>query len=338
MKATELQTTLEPHVDWLRCEGGSRANLAGADLAGANLVGANLSEANLSGADLHWANLSGADLSWADLRRADLSGARLSKADLHWANLSWADLCRADLSEANLSWASLGWASLSGASLPGADLSGADLHRADLSGANLRGADLSEADLSEADLFEADLSGADLSGADLSGAKGLRTAREFMAQFDKDAEGWLVYKAIGKTDYAPPENWAIEVGAFLEEVVNPLPTLDCACGVNFGTLEWCQNQYPTSTIWRCRIAFEAGPDIVVPYATAGKARCGRLQLLEKESQRWTNRGASLTWSARFTSSSGSASPTMPNLIVCTHSNMAAGGSAVYRGCGHEYAW
>ena len=171
---------------------------------------------------------------------------------------------RANLSGANLSGANLTWANLSGA-----DLTGADLSRANLTGANLTWANLTGANLSRANL----------TGADLSGANGLRTAREFMAQFAKGAEGWLVYKAIGNTDYAPPEHWTIEEGAFLEEVVNPLPTLDCACGVNFGTLEWCRNQYPVSTIWQCRIAFEDGPDIVVPYSTSGKARCGRIQLL-----------------------------------------------------------
>ena len=154
-------------------------------------------------------------------------------------------------------------------------------HTAWLNCAGGKCADLSGANLSRADLSGANLSGADLSEANLSGAKGLRTSREFMSRFDKDGAGWFVYKAIGGTDYPTPDYWTIEKDAFLEEVVNPFPTIDCACGVNFGTLAWCQDTYPRSDIWLCRIAFEDGPDIVAPYGTEGKARCGRLQLLTK---------------------------------------------------------
>jgi len=146
--------------------------------------------------------------------------------------------------------------------------------------ADLRGADLRDADLRGADLRGADLSGADLSGADLSGCTGLLTARKFMAQFERDEYGWIVYKKFGSTDYVPPESWKIESGAFIEEVVNPLPTLDCACGVNFGLRKWCEVHYDNATLWRCRIRYEDGPDICVPYNTDGKARCGRLELIE----------------------------------------------------------
>ena len=63
----QLRTIIDQHGLWLRGEGGSRANLYGADLSRANLYGADLSGANLSGANLSWANLSGANLSWANL-------------------------------------------------------------------------------------------------------------------------------------------------------------------------------------------------------------------------------------------------------------------------------
>jgi hypothetical protein len=92
----ELKKTIEKHRKWIHNEdGGSRADLSGADLSGAylsraDLSGAYLSRANLSGADLSRANLSGADLSGAYLSRADLSGADLSGAYLSRANLSGA--------------------------------------------------------------------------------------------------------------------------------------------------------------------------------------------------------------------------------------------------------
>ena len=120
----DLKKILDEHLLWLNGEGGSRA-----DLRGANLFGANLSDADLRCANLSDADLPGADLSCANLRGADLSGADLSCANLRGANLFGANLSDADL--------------------PGADLSGANLRDADLSGANLRGADLSGASMDQ---------------------------------------------------------------------------------------------------------------------------------------------------------------------------------------------
>lgn len=73
MNKETLDKILNNHKKWLNNEeGGSFA-----DLSGANLSGADLSFADLSGADLSFANLSGADLSRADLSRANLRGANL---------------------------------------------------------------------------------------------------------------------------------------------------------------------------------------------------------------------------------------------------------------------
>ena len=118
----DLKKILDEHLLWLNGEGGSRANLRGADLFGANLSDANLRGANLSNADLR-----DADLRCADLRCADLFGA-----NLRGANLSDANLCNADLFGANLSDANL-----RNADLRNADLRRADLCRADLCGASI---------------------------------------------------------------------------------------------------------------------------------------------------------------------------------------------------------
>ena len=146
----DLKKILDEHLLWLNGEGGSRANLFGA---------------NLRNADLRDANLSNADLFGANLR-----GANLSNADLRCANLSNADLCGANLRGANLSNADLFGANLRGANLFGANLRNADLRDADLRCANLSNADLRGANLSNADLCGANLRGANLSNADLCGA------------------------------------------------------------------------------------------------------------------------------------------------------------------------
>ena len=133
----DLKKILDEHLLWLNGEGGSCANLFGANLRGANLSDADLRGANLSDADLRCANLSDADLRCANLRDADLRGANLSDADLRGANLSDADLRCANLSDADLRCANLRDADLRGANLSDADLRNADLCRADLCEASI---------------------------------------------------------------------------------------------------------------------------------------------------------------------------------------------------------
>ena len=90
----DLKKILDEHLLWLNGEGGSRA-----DLRGANLFGANLSDADLSDADLFGANLSDADLFGANLSDADLFGADLRGADLFGANLFGANLSGASMDQ-----------------------------------------------------------------------------------------------------------------------------------------------------------------------------------------------------------------------------------------------
>lgn len=82
----------EPHQQWLRGEGGRRANLLNTNLSYANLRYADLNYADLSGADFRYA-----DLRYVDLRFADLSGAKLSYADFRFADLSGTNLSGANL-------------------------------------------------------------------------------------------------------------------------------------------------------------------------------------------------------------------------------------------------
>ncbi len=100
------------------------------------------------------------------------------------------------------------------------------------------------------------------------------------ANFETTPEGWIVYKRVGRTPYHAPDRWVIAPGSELTEVCNPTRTNECACGVNFGTLEWCKKNYTDAILWRCLIRYADGPGIVVPYNTDGKARCEKLVLLE----------------------------------------------------------
>ena len=169
----------------------------------------------------------------------------------------------------------------SGANLSGADLSGANLYGADLSGANLSRANLYGADLSRANLSGANLSRADLSRANLSGAKGIKDLASlewFRRNFKKTKRGVIVYKCFHGT-FAPNPCWKIEPGAILTEICGPMPTDDCACGLNFATLEWVKANHPSKIVWRCLIRWAWLPGVVIPWNTDGKARCSKLMLL-----------------------------------------------------------
>ena len=176
-------------------------------------------------------------------------------------------------------------ADLSFANLRSADLSSADLRYADLCSANLsftdlRSADLSSADLRSTDLSYADLRSTNLGSADLSSAKNLLETWDFLEDFEYDNKGLICFKRLGRTEYDAPSHWKIEPGAILTEVVNPLRTIGCGCGVNVGSLKWCANHYMAADLWKVRIPIKALASVVIPYNTDGKFRCGMIELIE----------------------------------------------------------
>ncbi len=245
MNSNDLNIMLAGHLAWLdNKEGRERANLQCANLQYAKLQCANLQYANLQGA-----NLQGANLQCANLQYANLQGANLQYANLQDANLQ-------------------------GANLQGAKLQCANLQYANLQGANLQYANLQGAKLQDAKLQY----------ANLSGITGLLFAPTWLADnFATDPLGVIVYKAVGNTYFNAPPHWTIQPGQFITEIVQPSPTIDCACGINFATPAWLVKTYSRSlitAIWKCRIHWLDLASVVVPYNTAGKARCGRLQLLE----------------------------------------------------------
>ena len=67
MAVSNLKEILAEHKKWINNEGGTRANLRGADLRGADLRGADLRRADLREADLRGADILGAVLDFSCL-------------------------------------------------------------------------------------------------------------------------------------------------------------------------------------------------------------------------------------------------------------------------------
>lgn len=200
-------------------------------------------------------------------------------------NLMGMDLRGKNLSGWNLSRANIVHANLAGANLSGTDLSGANISLSNMAGANLRYANLRDAKFNGASLNGADLTGAlleyaDLSNADLSGATGLLSEIDYMKEnFEAVAEGYIVYKKFRQI-FAMPDRWKIAPGAVIEENVNTCRTSMSGCGINVGTYKTAQ-QFGSkkSPIYRLLIRWEWLPGVVVPYATDGRIRCSRAQIL-----------------------------------------------------------
>ena len=142
--------------------------------------------------------------------------------------------------------------------------------RANLSGANLSGADLRNAYLR---------------GANLSGATGMITPSEYLSKhFERCNKGYLAYKTFGDV-FPSPSRWSIKPGEILTETVNPNRADKCGCGINVAPLDWVKRNYD-GDIWQVLIRWEWLADVIVPYSTDGKIRCGKVELVKvvKEAQ------------------------------------------------------
>ena len=142
---------------------------------------------------------------------------------------------------------------------------------------NLIGANLYKADLRDADLRDACLI-----NTNLSQTKGLLSASDWLSEnFETNEKGYVVYKAEGNTYFKPPAKW--KRSKFITEVPNPSRTSDCGCGVSFATLDWIKPHFGHNAgsgwtrVRRMYLHYKDLPDVVVPYNTNGKARCGRLE-------------------------------------------------------------
>jgi hypothetical protein len=100
-----------------------------------------------------------------------------------------------------------------------------------------------------------------------------------LANFERTPDGLVAYKAFD-VFWRSPSAWDIRPGAVLTETVNPNRQDDCGSGINVATREWVRAFVPCARIWRCLIRWEWLPGVVAPYATDGKIRCSRVELLE----------------------------------------------------------
>lgn len=221
----------------------------------------------------------------------DFAGLYLAGIDVSLENLSGASFAGGTLWETAWQSANLEGVDFTGANLTGARFVNANLRRAcfanaDLHGADFYGADLCYTNFDRVDLTNARLEKSILVAATFENAVGLIDAATWLEQnFEKDALGFLVYKAMKEAALSP--------SVYIEEVVNPCRASLSGSGICFGTLESVIRRYigyeSPPSIWLCRIrVVDDGKmpvadlaSVVVPYSAVSEARCGRLELLAK---------------------------------------------------------
>jgi uncharacterized protein YjbI with pentapeptide repeats len=183
----ELNGVLLSHERYVTYRGGSRAQLAHADLDGLILANRILTEADFSGASLVRANLYGSNLEraslyCADLRECNLQSGKMTRADLRGASFRGARLSFAVLDHADLRAAMMMYVGDAGVSVVDRDrgsgnssvdfsncsLKGASFGNAKLDGANFSGALLHGANFRNAKLVNATFKGAVLTGVNLN--------------------------------------------------------------------------------------------------------------------------------------------------------------------------
>lgn len=163
-----------------------------------------------------------------------------------------------------------------------------DFSDAFINGANFHKCSLWDCDFTYANFINCDFTGASIhncrmGAVNLSGSKGLLNPSEWMRDnFLTVDEGFLVLKINGYMFSSPP-HWKMEKNAIITEEVNPNRTIDCGCGVNFGTVRFTSAR--RREVWVCLLHWHDLPSLIVPYNPLQKARCGRLRLLGRTSVR-----------------------------------------------------
>ncbi len=173
----------------------------------------------------------------------------------------------------------------------------ADLSGADLENVSFEGLDLYGVDFRKCKIRNTNFSAANLSACRFSNEKGLLTKEEFLSQFEKLKNGWLVYKVIkdderddrdrgwreDHKEYKKHYKWEIKQNSIITGKVDHNRFAYKDNGINFGTLKYCNEYYrhyskeDKGNLWACELPFDA--DICVPYASSGNARTDKLKLI-----------------------------------------------------------
>ena len=102
------------------------------------------------------------------------------------------------------------------------------------------------------------------------------------AHFERTKDGFIAYKTFGSS-YHPNDDWKIEPGSVLSEVVNPDRACSCGCGINVAPLSWVKDNATYGgrlSIWKVLIRWEWLMGVVVPFDSDGKVRCEKVELIE----------------------------------------------------------
>lgn len=234
--------------------------------------GCTFEQIDFSGANFSSCRFTGCSFTKCSLSKVNLYSAVIDHVDCTDTNFYAADLENSTINQTTFEDCALCFSIMRHASM-----NFPHFLRCDLAYAEISEVAISSAEFLRCDLSNAVLENTSLADVNLSGSFGLISPSDWLRdQFESDAQGILVYKSL---EAMHTSHWGDVVpGMILSETVNPDRTASCGCGVNFGTLIYVQTNYPEN-LWLCRIRWEWLPEVIVPYNTDGKARCGKLELI-----------------------------------------------------------
>jgi len=132
-------------------------------------------------------------------------------------------------------------------------------------------------------LSRANLQNANMGNTNLSHATGLASPSKCLSEnFVFGDNGIIVYKIFGLWR-PPPQDWVIELGSVITEVVNSDRCTLCGSGINVGTFDLIKKLGIKEGLsyWKCLIPYKYLCDVVVPYNTEIQIRTGYLELIEE---------------------------------------------------------
>ncbi len=107
-------------------------------------------------------------------------------------------------------------------------------------------------------------------------------------EWDEDIKGWVGYKVFNSL-FEAPEDWKIESGSWIEEMVDTNLNKNCAFGINIApNIDWLDKYLYENRVdliggcfykvWRVWIFDDEYTKIVIPFDTDGKIRVSRCLL------------------------------------------------------------
>ena len=290
MTKSELKKVLVLHKLWLKGDkSGVRADFSNFSFSGFDFSRFDFSEFDFTGILFIGADFSNSNFSFANFNKTRFASDSFIRCNFNNANFTHTIFSNAVFWGVSFKGTSFKQTIFEFTRFNKTDFSGVDFTDTDFYKSNFKGAyfdaDFSNCDFKGSNFCEANFKSLNFfsnnfHNVDISGAKGLSSPSDYLeTHFEKTKDGFIAYKTFNNTYYSP-DYWEIKEGSVIKENVNHDVFDGCGCGINVATFEWVKKN-ADGEVWKVLIEWPWLADVVVPFTTDGKIRCGKVRLIEK---------------------------------------------------------